>query len=109
MKHETLTLDTAKRSDALFTEHQQAIYRHTDRLFAWLMVFQWVGGIITAILVTPRTWVWQSSQIHIHVWAALLLGGALNLFPAWLGFFRPGKVSTRYIIACSQMLGRVVN
>ena len=94
----------AGAADALFREHQQQIYRRTDRLFAHLMVAQWFAGILFALWVAPRTWSGVESQVHVHVWAAVLLGGAISLFPALLAYLRPGEASTRYVIATAQTL-----
>ncbi len=93
-----------QRTEELLQESQQAIYRRTDRMFAWLMMFQWVASIVAAIVISPRAWAGTTSHIHIHVWTALLLGGALTAFPVCLAFFRPGEAFTRYVIAASQML-----
>ena len=93
-----------RRSDELFAEYQQAIHKRTDRLFAGLMGFQWIAGIIFALYVSPVTWDGPVSRTHIHVWAAILLGGAICIFPAMLGIFRAGVTSTRYTIAVAQML-----
>jgi signal transduction histidine kinase len=90
--------------DALFHAHQQQIYQRTDRMFAQLMALQWVAGIVFALWVSPRTWAGSVSQIHVHVWAAVFLGGALSLFPALLAQLQPGAASTRYTIATAQML-----
>jgi len=90
--------------DTLFRAHQQQIYRRTDHLFARLMAAQWIGGILFALWVSPRTWSGTASQTHVHVWAAVFLGGAISLFPALLAQFRPGAPSTRYTIATAQML-----
>src|SRR6185436_2584341 len=92
------------RAQALFLEHQQEIYCRTDRVFGHLMWIQWLAGIAFALIVAPRTWVGSTSQIHLHVWAAVVLGGAITLPPAVLAFLRPGKTSTRYVIASAQML-----
>jgi two-component system, sensor histidine kinase and response regulator len=91
-------------ADALFHAHQQEICRQTDQLFACLMVLQWIMGIVFALWVSPRTWYGSLSQTHVHVWAAVFLGGALNLCPALLALLRPGRVSTRHTIATAQML-----
>jgi len=93
-----------QRADFLLQESQQKLYRRTDRMFGGLMLFQWVASVVAALVISPRAWEGTSSHIHIHVWSALLLGGAITLFPACLAFLRPGKASTRYIIAGSQML-----
>jgi two-component system sensor histidine kinase/response regulator len=95
---------TSLRAEELFQQSRHEIYRRTDRLFAGLMAFQWIGGIIFALWVSPLAWYGADSQTHIHVWAAVFLGGAICLFPALLGVFRPGEPSTRYTIAVAQML-----
>jgi C4-dicarboxylate-specific signal transduction histidine kinase len=40
----------------------------------------------------------------LHVWAAIFVGGAISAFPVFLAFTRPGRASTRHIIAIAQML-----
>jgi signal transduction histidine kinase len=92
------------RAKTLFEESQDQIYRRTDRLFARLMVFQWVAGVVAALLISPRTWIGATSQTHIHVWAAIFLGGAISGFPVFLAWKNPGFASTRHIIAAAQML-----
>src|ERR1700736_6226474 len=96
--------DCARRSDDLFEQQQQEIYRNTDQLFARLMIFQWIAAVAMALLISPYTWVGQSSAIHIHVWAAIFLGGAISFFPIWLTRAWPGAAITRYVIAVGQML-----
>ena len=93
-----------ERADALFVRHWHDLYRRTDRLFALLMVIQWVAGIVFALWVSPRAWYGTVSRTHLHVWAALVLGGMICGFPALLGVFRAGEASTRYTIAVAQML-----
>lgn len=95
---------SAERADELFRQHQQEIYRKTDKLFARLMVFQWLAGIVIAFAIAPRTWSGQSSQVHIHIWAAIFIGGAITVFPVWMTRVWPGAAITRYIIAVAQML-----
>jgi two-component system, sensor histidine kinase and response regulator len=93
-----------ERTQQLLSESQQALYRRTDRMFAWLMLFQWFAAIMAAFIISPRAWAGTTSHVHIHVWTAILLGGALTLFPVSLAFLRPGEAFTRYVIAASQML-----
>src|SRR6202171_2079405 len=92
------------RSDELFQHHREEIFRSTDRLFAKLMFFQWLAGILIALFVAPLTWAGQSSQIHIHVWAAIFLGGAISVFPIWMTHAWPGATVNRYVISVAQML-----
>ena len=102
------TLDASqaieKRAEFLLHESQQALYRRTDRMFGGLMLFQWAASVVAAIVISPHAWAGTVSHIHIHVWTALLLGGAITLFPVSLAYFRPGEASTRFVIAGSQML-----
>ena len=93
-----------RRAEALFEQHRHDVAARTDRLFAVLMLVQWVGGIAFATFVSPFTWAGSSSHVHPHVWAAVLLGGTLTLLPAMLAWRRPGHVLTRHVIAAAQML-----
>ena len=94
----------AQAPQKLFREHQQVIYERTDRLFAGLMVLQWVAAITIALVISPKAWSGAASQIHPHVWAAVLLGGLISILPVILGLTRPGATSTRYVMAVAQML-----
>src|SRR5687767_7692908 len=94
----------ARRSAELFAAYQHDIHRRTDRLFAGLMAFQWLLGIAFALWVSPLRWDGDQSSTHLHVVAAVWLGGVISLFPALLGWFRAGHTSTRHIIAVAQML-----
>jgi PAS domain S-box-containing protein len=95
---------TFERAQENFVAHQQAIYQDTDRMFAVLMAVQWIAGIAAALWIAPRTWSGTTSQTHIHVWAAIFLGGAINLFPIFLAIKKPGAPMTRYVIATAQMM-----
>jgi len=95
---------TLVRAGALFSEHRQTIYQHTDRLFAVLMLVQWLAGIAAALWIAPRTWIGTVSETHIHVWAAVFLGAAINIVPIALAVKKPGATSTRYAIATGQMM-----
>jgi PAS domain S-box-containing protein len=92
------------RAAELFDHHQREICERTDHMFAVLMAVQWVGGIVAAYVISPQAWIGSSSQTHIHLWAALILGGAISSLPIALAITRPGKPSTRYTIAIGQML-----
>jgi len=95
---------TSERAEELFQRHRQQVFKRTDRWFAGLMLFQWLAGIIIAVIVSPRTWAGQSSSIHLHVWAAIFLGGLISSFPIVLALTRPGAAFTRYTVAVAQML-----
>src|SRR6476620_9342400 len=95
---------TRSRVTELFEQYQFDLHRRTDRLFAGLLGFQWIAGILFALWISPLAWSGTVSRTHVHVWAAIVLGGILNLFPATLGILRPGQPSTRFTIGVAQML-----
>jgi len=95
---------TRQRSSQLLSDQQQRIYRQTDRMFAALMILQWLGGIIAALFISPSTWIGQTSRVHQHVWAAVILGGVVSFLPVTFALLRPGAPVTRYTIAIGQML-----
>ncbi|MEA2625397.1 MAG: two-component system, sensor histidine kinase and response regulator [Candidatus Binatota bacterium] len=92
------------RASELFAEHEQAIFRRTDRVFAGILVLQWLAGIGAALWISPSTWAGSQSYTHVHVWAAIFLGGAITAFPVLLVIAQGGGVVTRHVIAISQML-----
>src|SRR4030081_2458221 len=95
----TVPISESERTAALFEESQKLILKRTDRMFAWLMVFQWLAGIAAALWISPRTWIGATSETHVHVWAAIFLGGAISAFPVFLACKRPGQAITRHTIA----------
>jgi diguanylate cyclase (GGDEF)-like protein len=92
------------QANKLFQEHADHIHRRTDRMFAYLMLIQWVAGIVAAWLISPLAWSGTNSSIHPHVWTAVILGGAIAILPIWMSIAYPGKSVTRHVIAFSQML-----
>ena len=93
-----------KRAEVLFHAAENDLHCHTDQLFARLMIVQWLAGVAAALWISPRTWIGDASQVHIHVWAALVLGGLVCAFPVWLAWKLPGQALTRHVIAAAQML-----
>jgi hypothetical protein len=96
--------DIGHRTKELFDQHRVTVYRQTDRIFLILMPLQWVAGIIFALVVSPKSWIGQYSQTHLHVWLAIFLGGAISIFPILLAWLRPGELLTRNVIAVAQLL-----
>jgi two-component system sensor histidine kinase/response regulator len=97
-------MSSRPRADELLEAHQNRIYTQTSRLFAILMTVQWVAGIAAALWISPRTWAGTASSVHVHVWAALFLGGAITVLPVFLCVTKPCASSTRHIVAVCQML-----
>ena len=92
-----------RRADELFRDHQQRLFVRTDRMFATLLLFQWVAGIVAAVWISPRAWAGADSHVHPHVWAAVVLAGIVVSLPVALAVIQPGKTLTRHAIAIAQM------
>ena len=90
---------TAERAAEIFRESQARVHARADRLFAKLMVLQWLAGIAAALWISPHTWIGTASKTHIHVWAAILLGGALAAFPCYLAWRHAGLKAQRVFSA----------
>jgi PAS domain S-box-containing protein len=93
----------SERAAVLFQEAENTVHKRADRLFAKLMVVQWLAGIVAALWISPKTWIGPTSQAHWHVWAAIFLGGAITSLPVFLALKQPGRVLTRHTIAVAQM------
>ncbi|MFO0879426.1 MAG: ATP-binding protein [Gemmataceae bacterium] len=92
------------RARELFREHRRAVYCRTDRMFAILLVVEWLAAIVAAALISPRAWDGLTSYTHPHVWIAVLLGGVITSWPVALALFYPGHALTRHVVAVAQML-----
>jgi len=57
-----------------------------------------------ALVVSPKTWIGDQWQVHVHVWAAIVLGGLLTGVPILLARLAPGHRLTRHVIGVAQML-----
>src|SRR5258708_30484538 len=86
-----------RRADARFDAHREDILRSTDRMFVWLLVAQWLFAIFLAVTVSPYAWQGKEKTVHVHVWAAIFLGGAITAFPVALAILRPGALLTRHV------------
>ncbi len=92
------------RARVYFDERREQIHGETDRVFALLMTVQWLACIAGAMWLSPRTWIGASSSMHVHVIAAVALGGVIAVAPIVLALRAPGATVTRHVIATSQAL-----
>lgn len=97
-----------KRVREVFSTRYEILVKKTDRLFAYLFAFQWLMGIAFAFLISPRTWSGDTSQTHIHVQAAIIIGGLLAALPTFLIWKHPGATVNRMVVAVSQILFSVL-
>jgi signal transduction histidine kinase/DNA-binding response OmpR family regulator len=96
--------ELSELKEGIFNEICRQMWIRTDRIFACLLASQWVAAVVMAIWLTPLTWVGATSTLHIHLLAAIFLGGALAAYPITLVLFRPGEAVTRQVIAIAQAL-----
>ncbi len=95
---------TALRAETLRDEQLRVRRVRIDRMFAVLLVVQYLAGIAGALWVSPFAWAGKERVLHMHVWVAILGGAGIIILPILLAIFRPGTVLTRHVIAASQML-----
>jgi signal transduction histidine kinase len=88
----------------IFVRVLDAIHIQTGRLFFWLLIAQWVFAIALTLWVSPYSWVGTVRMLHIHVEAAILLGGLISAPPLVLLRVRPGWWVTRHAVAVAQVL-----
>jgi len=101
---QSLDASVAVAADAHLREHQSSIWKRTDRIFAGLLIFEWIGCIGLALLRSPSAWNGASRTVHPHVWAACILGATIIALPIFLALRFSGAVMTRHVIAAGQML-----
>jgi len=95
---------TISRAHELFLEQMDRGYRATSRMFAILMAVQWAFAILIAVVLSPYAWTGKVHTVHLHVYMAVLLGGALSSLPIALAIKLPTAPLTRHVIAVAQML-----
>jgi two-component system sensor histidine kinase/response regulator len=104
MNHESDNEQLEARGNEILREHQLRIYRRTDRMFAILLVVQWVATIVAALGLTSRSWDGANSSLHPHVVLAIAFGGVVCALPVFLAWRYPGQAATRYTIGVAQVL-----
>ena len=95
---------TRQRAAASYSSHSHAVAVRVDRLFALIMVVQWIAAIVAALTITPFTWVGPTSSVHFHVISAVVIGGCLCLPPVVFALSFPGARINRYLISACQVL-----
>ncbi len=99
---------TAQRAQEKYHEQLRAGYQRADQLFAVLLVLEWSAAVAFALLVSPYAWAGEIRSVHLHVWAAIILGGMIVSLPVALTIRRPAATITRQCVAISQMLMSVL-
>ena len=98
------TTPSVSATNTLFKTRYLKECQRVNRFMNWLMVAQWFVGIAFAVFYSPLTWIGQEAQVHVHVWAAILLGGTISGTAILWTRLYPEATHTRHVIAISQML-----
>jgi|SRR5262245_1788284 len=93
-----------ERAEFLYQEQVHARRVRADRMFAVLMIAQWLFAIVLAVLISPYAWAGKVREFHPHLYAAVFMGGGIALLPVLLTMYRPGTLLTRHVVVASQML-----
>ena len=92
------------RAEEYFRNSLDELTLLVDRMFAWLLGAEWIGMIVTALIVSPRVWSGAQNSLHPHLWAAILAGPAFILPAIALAFLYPTRAITRHVVAVAQIL-----
>lgn len=88
----------------LFTKSYESLCHDNDKVFALILILQWLGAVIAALVISPRTWLGNQSFVHTHVLFAFVAGGILTIYPVYRNLKMPGAVPNRYINVIAQGL-----
>jgi signal transduction histidine kinase/ActR/RegA family two-component response regulator len=94
---------TDARVEALVLHDHRRLCAQTDRVFAFLLLAQWLFSIVLAVAISPLTWAGGQAAVHPHVWIAVVVGGLVCALPAYLALAAPGQPLTRHVVAVGQM------
>ncbi len=93
-----------QQTNELFRKRYESECQLVHRFMQWIMIGQWILGIAFALLLSPLTWIGQRSEVHVHVWAALLIGTSLSGSAIlWIRMY-PTHAHTRHVVAIIQTL-----
>ena len=96
--------NVAARAEELHQAQNTKRHVMVSRMFAVLLVVQYLACVGAAFAVSPYAWAGKERVLHMHVWVAILAGAGITLLPVLMAVFRPAAPLTRHVIAASQML-----
>ncbi|MEP6860418.1 MAG: ATP-binding protein [Deltaproteobacteria bacterium] len=87
----------------VFAEQIASHQGRIDQLFLYLLIAEWVFGVVLAAVVSPFTFA-DADSVHLHVKLAFVVGIVIDVPPIVLILTRPGSAWTRYVVAVSQVM-----
>lgn len=91
-----------ERTEQIFSERLNDLQKKTDLMFAKLMAVQCLAALGFAFFFAPK--IWSGFRTDPHIWLAASIALAATLVPVTTALLRPGRLSTRHLIAVGQML-----
>ncbi len=91
----------SRRAEEIYQGQLHDTAQRVDRMFVLLMLCQYVACVILALSTSFR--LAGGGVLHIHAWAAGLLGAVVTAGPVACAILSPGTVATRHVIAVGQM------
>jgi len=93
-----------KRADSILMDRLHAIHRRTDRLFAKLLLLQWLVCVLLAFTFSTAIWRLEPGVIWGNKLASVLGAGLLALWPVYCVSRFTGQALSRHSVAACQML-----
>jgi signal transduction histidine kinase len=90
------------RSLEVFEEQIASHRGRIDQLFLYLLIAEWLFGVILAATMSPLTF-HDAPSVHLHVKLAVLVGIVIDIPPIVLILTRPGWTGTRHAVAIAQV------
>jgi hypothetical protein len=82
-----------ERAEKIFRALRANTFQATDRMFAWLIVFEWLAAMAAASLISPQ--IWPTEPPDAPVWAgARPRPGLIYLLPLYLSLQLAGRRGT---------------
>lgn len=93
-----------QQRDVLLQRDKDQTTLRANRIILSILSVEWVICIVTAFLTSPKTWSGPDPSTHLHVYLAILGGGLLTLFPAYLAWRHGNHPATRIVIAIAAVM-----
>ncbi|MBX3434591.1 MAG: PAS domain-containing protein [Pirellulales bacterium] len=99
-----LTPDEMAMADRVYHSELDTLRQHTNAVLVRLLACEWALAVALAIWISPLAWSGAEHRVHIHVFAAVALGGLLTVWPAALVRYANDRWSTRFVVSSAQVM-----
>ncbi len=94
---------TCCRAGELFESQRRDLFRSTSRIFAGLLIFEWLAIIVAGLAMWPNEAADSQDWVR-QLWTSVFVAGAIVGLPIYLAFAAPERTLTRHAVAIGQML-----